>query len=971
MATLVELQRQLELAQLEFQRLNAQATVLGQQYAAAGYPTGGALYDQVVANSLARKEVASQIDTLIIQISQINSSGTSAGNIVQNDDQATADNASSQRPQSPPLTLGSDGRIKPQPDTTSGTNAQVSPTPDAQDFGTDDELRPTIITQGTPGQSQPNVANGSANNAVLTQPVTPQPGGEPGAAAGSDDAGSNNVTVQEIDTIFNEQLIVPSSNVLDQYSTYNYTASVYLMSLAAIGEMMRSKRKNLDGAQLLFQTGGAPVSGRNQFFSNDYYIDSIQLTSSVAGKGTSAPHNVNEVRMTVVEPNGITLLENLDLAVQSFLGKDRKKVSYAAANYLLVIRFYGYDVNGNLVRGGVPKVDGSTDESAFVEKFYPLMIQNIRFRVASKGVEYNIEATAPHYSTSVGTNRGTIPYNLELGGQTVKDILTGPSMFNEQTLENEGGGALILDAPKNINAAPSVSPNIRQGLFTVINNIQANLVQQGRYDVADVYEIEFVGSAIPNAPLTKLGGAQGLATDNTSMAIPRDPNQRLLGNLSMNPATRVDGIVAGTQIIKVIDTIVRNSKYIQDQQLYYWDEKAKSWKSNPTRAKNVAWYKVSLEATPLAWDDKRKDFAYRMKYVVHPYRVDNAPPPYFAQPQFKGTHKLYEYWFTGQNTQVLSYEESYNYQYSLVLTGGLPAALAKQTANANQLQKFTSATNSSESSQQGDGFANEASANFADFLYNPGDLATADMTIVGDPAWLQQGEAFAGQLTSAWNFNAFMPDGTINFDAQTILFEILFNRPVDYDLTTGLIDPGKNNFGSNRLAGQSGRARQSRIYRALQVYSTFERGKFTQRLVGSLQQFATPTSTSAYDLTSLQQQAMDLNEAYSVGRIGSNAAAPVVPGNAVNAAVYDPYISGISGNIVQGTAIAGTRPTAVPQPPTSSGLPVGTVNTPPTDTTVGTDATVTGTEQTAAPDDDSGSGTSASNFPVNAESYET
>ena len=68
MASLLELQRALEVAQFELQNLNAQSQTLAQEYARAGNPTSGQIYDKVVANSIARKEVATQIDTLISQI---------------------------------------------------------------------------------------------------------------------------------------------------------------------------------------------------------------------------------------------------------------------------------------------------------------------------------------------------------------------------------------------------------------------------------------------------------------------------------------------------------------------------------------------------------------------------------------------------------------------------------------------------------------------------------------------------------------------------------------------------------------------------------------------------------------------------------------------------------------------------------------------------------------------------------------
>ena len=39
-----------------------------------------------------------------------------------------------------------------------------------------------------------------------------------------------------------------------------------------------------------------------------------------------------------------------------------------------------------------------------------------------------------------------------------------------------------------------------------------------------------------------------------------------------------------------------------------------------------------------------------------------------------------------------------------------------------------------------------------------------------------------------------MPDGTINYEGQEILFELAWNKPADYDLETGIADPTTETF---------------------------------------------------------------------------------------------------------------------------------------------------------------------------------
>jgi hypothetical protein len=137
------------------------------------------------------------------------------------------------------------------------------------------------------------------------------------------------------------------------------------------------------------------------------------------------------------------------------------------------------------------------------------------------------------------------------------------------------------------------------------------------------------------------------------------------------------------------------------------------------------------------------------------------------------------------------------------------------------------------------GKTNEPGANAADQLYSPADLQDCSMTILGDPAWLQQGEASLGLAKNDPNyFRPFLPDGTINFDSQQILFEVGFNNPQDYNIETGLVEPKWGNLDTNVAKYystiQPGLAQITRTYFAKEVISSFNKGKFTQEIKGSI-----------------------------------------------------------------------------------------------------------------------------------------
>ena len=780
----------------------------------------------------------------------------SSGQVVAEEQRARSDNAAVQNP--PVAAVDDDGFVQ------SSTGLNVLPE-DEIEFGTDGRIRTTEETQSTPpAPPQPFASPGDEDAQQV--PFAPTQGG---VGARSDDSGTptKNSTRAEIDNVFNRG-VTPQANVLDQYASYTYTASLYLTSPEEYKTLISQKKKVFPGKQLLIQSGGAPIAGRNTYFSNDYYIDKIQINSTIQGKGSNAAHNANNITLTVIEPNGITLIPNLDKAVQEYLGTpEKKKTNFTSPIYLLIIRFYGYDDRGNLVRGGVAQPEGSTQGSAFVEKFYPLAISAINFKVANKLVEYEIKAASPSYLVATGSSRGTIPYNVEIGGITVKDALTGPTLIAPTRGTTTGGFTndelnqrarsqgvfaegdepnpdTLPPAPPNAATAPNPKLTIRQGLMTALNQYQEDLVQAGVYTYPDTYSIEFINSSLEQAKIQVKNPDKnrGSPPVGGTAADQKNPDKQ-----SYDPTSRVISVTAGTQIVQFIDQVLKNSTYITDQALVRIGEQTGKQEPNGVPGKNVAWYKIGLQAIPKPkkYDPKRNDFAYDIKYVISIYKLSDLVSTYFQVPTYNGVHKQYNYWFTGENTQVISYEQTYNALYTAVMSGS-PGQLGGTIVNDAIKANFQ--PRSGESSQGAAGRVNEISANAADYLYNPGDLANATLQIVGDPAWLQQGEAFAIPGKAGFEFNPFLGDGTINFDSQQILFEILINTPADYDLDTGIIDPNTRTtvFENQKRPGAT---RQSYVYNATQCVSEFNKGKFTQTLKGTL-------LTYLPDQTFKQQQAL-------------------------------------------------------------------------------------------------------------------
>lgn len=786
----------------------------------------------------------------------------------------------------------------------------------AEDTGTDEPVRTTEQTQATPpayNQSLVDALDESSRQDAEARYNAPTEAG----TVTDDDAANNSTTTKQAtaNAANNTSIKVTAQpNVLDDFYSYTYSASVYLLKPDQYTRLLTSKSKKLDGYNLLFQSGGAstnvggvrpppsaggatetdfgafgeapvtpgatPDGGRSPYFPNDFYIDSVTIENQILGKGTGAAHMASSIKFTVVEPQGITLLDRLYEAVANNEPKDGAgKVNYTAALYLMVIRFYGYDQDGNIqlpIKGGLQTDSNTSDPKAAVEKFIPFQLTRVNWTIGSKTVSYDFEGAPVGQIQGGYTSRGTIPYDVQLSDMTVGGLLGADVKYAAETPSSTTPGQSTTvskpatqasvravdnaiaapQAPANASAAPT-KKTVTQGLMGAMNQFQQDLVKRGVYDIADEYSIEFVGVE-GLASGKDIEGAK-LQTANTKRDLKQTPAEKPPttsgGTKNLNPEkTAVDNIsrnfsiTAGQQIVQVIELAIRNSEYISKQSLVTMNPDG-SQEVNNTKTDPVKWFNITMSATrqPGGIDRKRNDYAYKIKYTVMPYALKNLDSQYFPYSKFSGVHKSYPFWFTGKNTAVKDYQETLNTMFTATISGSAPdnslnaIANSKTTSSMYDIVRYNYSPRSNQSSQGADGKIFEPNANAAELIYNASDLAEAKVKIVGDPAWIQQGSLFRPITEGTISANAartgFEPDGTISFDTQDVLFEMVWQRPEDYDLGTGLADPYARTSAND---GGKRQPLQSRVYQAVKVISEFKNGAFEQTLQGSIFRFPIP-----------------------------------------------------------------------------------------------------------------------------------
>ncbi len=447
------------------------------------------------------------------------------------------------------------------------------------------------------------------------------------------------------------------------------------------------------------------------------------------------------------------------------------------------------------------------------------MFTGIKFQLTEDKIEYACDAVCPQTQVGHDLAHSALMSNVRIKGKTLSQVFG------------------LKSGDKSL------------GLAEVLNNWQIALVAQGTYEHPDTFKISFAGGIDPELETIFQGGDKSLylkSSDMVELTDHREYARSFAGGQIMQTKRKSLHINAGTKITKVIDTIMQTSSYVTKQYLSSTDSTTGELKNKDGKdlnAKDLVWYKIRTVAVPdkSKWDKLRNDFAYNIEYVITPYQF-TAESEYANKVKKNcfSIHKEYNYWFTGLNTEVLSFSQEFNYLYYGVTSKkheNKEQESKRLEFNVNNTRRYMHQLATSGNKLNSNNEENEISTNITSELYSPADQANATIDIVGDPDFICQSELFyspIGQSANEYLTTPFMPDGSVNYDASEVYFTINYNTVVDYDLNTGLADTTQGSLGRDLKNGKAGIAKYSFVYRANTIATQLAGGKFTQRLEGTI-----------------------------------------------------------------------------------------------------------------------------------------
>jgi hypothetical protein len=605
-------------------------------------------------------------------------------------------------------------------------------------------------------------------------------------------------------------------NPLSMFSSYTYHITLYMITPYSYNKFIEQGNKGISPKDMFVvaESGGTNVNGKNQrLFDLDFYIDDFSFQTYLSTNATKGA-NVDSLSFSfkIYEPFGFSFMSALKAAALKVVGKSDlpghdKSKHHMQQLYMIGIKFYGYDADGNLVTDDttnqlIPNTDNGSSTDKFADngvfaRYFPINITEMQFRLDGKATVYNFKAINVSINTGNGVKHNQIKTSQSLTGKNVEELLS----TGENSLEKLLNKIQEDQYPKQISVKNVFKIQFKKGENSKIKN---SILTTGK--ASDRNKSAMSGSA-------KVTDSSK-ANDKTAQSAKPDNN------------TRTFEIPAGTSITQAIERVIAQSSYITDALTAKGNEDMEDWSDEAKAADRtrLEWFVITPICKMLAFDPLVNDYAYEITYLINEYKIPRVRSAYVSEPTpYHGAHKIYEYWFTGKNSEVLSYEQKYNGLFYMdALENANPGEPFPNSSGLTVPIKPGSKQNADDSGLFDK--AGQMIASVRTSLYSPGEQAMATIQILGDPDFIC--------TTVGMNYGVYDeyygPDKSVDPHAGQVFVQIVFNEGVDYDHDVGMMNL-KTNI---QLYDYPKYLKDTKgiIYSASDVVSTFSKGRFTQEL---------------------------------------------------------------------------------------------------------------------------------------------
>lgn len=561
-------------------------------------------------------------------------------------------------------------------------------------------------------------------------------------------------------------------NPLSEFSSYTYNLSLYMITPDAYNDFEASGRRNINdflgerlpgtnqitkgGAYLICQSGGIGVNeARAPGFDLDYYIDNLKIKSLVNPAATGSSTFTTTFEFNITEPYGFSFYKNLKIASDSIARYSKAFNLTSLTNptrqlFILGIKFRGYDSQGNVINSS------SEDENGLFATYYPIIIKGMRFKLDGSAVNYSIMAVSIGPNEALTQKRATLNTNTNIEAATIEEALKKieTAMTQKQIDLDYGSGGPINTFAIKIVDDFSDFKNAR--IVSAMNNQK---IQQGFADVRNSNQV----------------------------------NEQTAKNAIPNPTKKNISFSNGSSVLQAIERVVVQSSFLTDALNVVYDsisapdpnKKDYDGQNNNGKEKELSWYNVSTSVKCLGYNTVLNDLVWDITYIITPYKTPITLSPYVIKAAgYYGAVKRYNYWFTGENSEVISYEQTNNNGYYITVLkpdsninsksgeADIPIVPGQPVGGDTQGTQIIS--------QQ---TMNSVTTN----LHDPKSYSDARINIMGDPDLLMYDKLSPKALTVYNQFYDYNNSRINPYNGQ-VFVEVNFKEAVDYDNSRGTLD---------------------------------------------------------------------------------------------------------------------------------------------------------------------------------------
>ena len=664
-------------------------------------------------------------------------------------------------------------------------------------------------------------------------------------------------------------------NPLNEFASYTYNITLFVLSADDFNSLSTGTARTWNPTQALISSAGRyngttatsdTTTVRNPEFLDNFFFTNLSINTIIGLNDTSRSSNAIDLKFSIVEPYGMTLLDRL-IATSVGLGGP----NYTQQPYLLQIDFFGIDDSGLLTQ--------LTNQ----RKRIPIKIIDFKIKVGKAGAEYDVSCV-PYNHTAMTTYNISSPGSFEVTASTVKEFFdtaadssSAASLADKNRLETNLTNAqsalesantstlrskpvLVENAAKNVAAA-------EQALNTANYNIKSFADAWNRWHqdvkIAKIAKVnnEIAFNIDPEIANSKIVDADGKTTSPGQTPMTNDAGKKAEAKVQTGAAKSSNNyqsskkafhVAQGDNIVKIIEDVVRQSEYVRSQLINDTETKKLDLPQN----KDFNWFKVIPQVELKSFDAGRNEYATKTTYHVKKYTAKNIKHPQVPASGPPKPVKEYNYIYTGLNTDIIDFDIEFNAAYYVTVTmdknavqttSGMPVAdaTADKGATAGITQHTTDVVvkvigNDAQGSATFDAGRDakaQLASSFIKSLYTAaqGDMIAIKLKINGDPTLIKQDDVYSNPGQRDYD----SPDGlnpktgSITMDASQMFCKVNFLTPSDIDTDTGLLIKNAK-YTNSTFNG---------YYQILSVENHFYNGKFEQTLE-LIRQFDLPAPTA-------------------------------------------------------------------------------------------------------------------------------